>query len=126
MLSTSAHVNIQEVPNTVGSHPDQAVIDIKGVMAMSQAAASDAINHGYTFAHWGTGATTRTATICCRARSIGRQSLPLRTGCTSSASSAQGRLVIRGMYPPWERRFRRCSSVALDGDDGVVEYGTAV
>jgi hypothetical protein len=57
-LSMSAHITIHPVPGTPlrdGRYPDQQTINIDGVVTMSQTAASDAINHGYTIAlrYWG-------------------------------------------------------------------------
>jgi len=56
-LSMSSHINFHPVAGTLtsGGYFDQWVIDINGVVAMSETAASDAINHGYTIAlrYWG-------------------------------------------------------------------------
>jgi hypothetical protein len=61
-LSMSTHINMHPVPGTPlvlddrGWHvPDQQTINIDGVVTMSQSAASDAINHGYTIElrYWG-------------------------------------------------------------------------
>ena len=57
-LQMSSHIHIRPVaggPDSVDGPPDQQVIDIDGLVAMSQAAAQDSINHGYTIAlrYWG-------------------------------------------------------------------------
>lgn len=55
-LSMSSHINVHPVPGTNnGTYYDQHVIDIDGVVVMSQAAAQDTIDHGYTIAlrYWG-------------------------------------------------------------------------
>jgi hypothetical protein len=55
-LTMSSHIYIRPVPGPLtDGRPDQQVIDIDGLVAMSQAAAQDSINHGYTIAlrYWG-------------------------------------------------------------------------
>ncbi len=57
-LSMSTHITIHPVPGSPlvdGKWPDQQTINIDGVVTLSQTAASDAINHGYTIAlrYWG-------------------------------------------------------------------------
>lgn len=56
-LQMTTHINMHPVAGTlVGGHYfDQWVVDINGLVRMSQAAASDAISHGYTIQlrYWG-------------------------------------------------------------------------
>ncbi len=61
-LSISSHIEMHPVPGTplvvdvMGFHqPDQQTINIDGVVTLSQTAAQDSINHGYTIAlrYWG-------------------------------------------------------------------------
>jgi hypothetical protein len=62
-LSMSSHIEVHPVPGTPfvsddyseAAVPDQRTINIDGVVTLSQTAAQDAINHGYTIAlrYWG-------------------------------------------------------------------------
>jgi hypothetical protein len=56
-LSMSTQLYITPVPGSPlnEGHPDQQVVDIRGVVAMSEAAAKDSIDHGYTIElrYWG-------------------------------------------------------------------------